>query len=198
MFLDASGFHAGSFAPALSGRKVHPVYRLRFSTHVRRIARSDLQAPSRISSTGHCAAPAWYAPVEVRRICCGIPWLRPCCVKAHRSRTLPPSCVTAPLRRRRFTPKWISRLCRKLLNPGRRRSHVDPSCRDLSGRSSGGWFRFEVSRFSVEQLRCFLGGEKEALRFYRYRHRMGGIGTIGSATCPSARDGHSISPLSPR
>jgi hypothetical protein len=28
MFLDASGFHAGSFAPALSGRKVHPVYRL--------------------------------------------------------------------------------------------------------------------------------------------------------------------------
>jgi hypothetical protein len=29
MFLDASGFHAGSFAPALSGRKVHPVYRLR-------------------------------------------------------------------------------------------------------------------------------------------------------------------------
>src|SRR6266513_6334989 len=29
MFLDASGFHAGSFAPALSSRKVHPVYRLR-------------------------------------------------------------------------------------------------------------------------------------------------------------------------
>src|SRR6266550_529990 len=28
MFLDASGFHAGSFAPALSSRKVHPVYRL--------------------------------------------------------------------------------------------------------------------------------------------------------------------------
>jgi len=28
MFLDASGFHAGSFAPTLSGRKVHPVYRL--------------------------------------------------------------------------------------------------------------------------------------------------------------------------
>jgi len=26
---DISGFHAGSFAPALSGRKVHPVYRLR-------------------------------------------------------------------------------------------------------------------------------------------------------------------------
>jgi hypothetical protein len=31
MFLDASGFHADSFAPALSGRKVHPVYRLRFN-----------------------------------------------------------------------------------------------------------------------------------------------------------------------
>src|SRR6266513_1114130 len=28
MFLDASGFHAGSFAPASSSRKVHPVYRL--------------------------------------------------------------------------------------------------------------------------------------------------------------------------
>ena len=30
MLLDASGFHAGSFAPALSGRKVHPVYRLHY------------------------------------------------------------------------------------------------------------------------------------------------------------------------
>ncbi len=30
MFLDASGFHAGSFAPALSSRKVHPVYRLQY------------------------------------------------------------------------------------------------------------------------------------------------------------------------
>ena len=125
-------------------------------------------------------------------------WRRPCCVKAHRSRTSPPSCVTAPLRRRRSTPKWISRLCGKLHNPGRRRSHVDPSCRDLSGRSSGSWFRVEVPRFSVEKLRCVLRGEKAALRFYRYRHRMGGIGTIGSATCPSARDGHSIRPLSPR
>jgi hypothetical protein len=36
MFLDASGFHAGSFAPELSGRKVHPIYRLRkFSMPVR-------------------------------------------------------------------------------------------------------------------------------------------------------------------
>lgn len=31
MFLDASGFHAASFAPTLSGRKVHPVYRLRLN-----------------------------------------------------------------------------------------------------------------------------------------------------------------------
>src|SRR6266480_6729286 len=35
MFLDASGFHAGSFAPASSSRKVHPVYRLRKFTNIR-------------------------------------------------------------------------------------------------------------------------------------------------------------------
>jgi hypothetical protein len=30
MLLDEIGFHAGSFAPAFSGRKVYPVYRLHF------------------------------------------------------------------------------------------------------------------------------------------------------------------------
>src|SRR6266480_6158662 len=54
MFLDASGFHAGSFAPALSGRKVHPVYRLRSEVSIGfgQGVSSRLLKRSILSSTG--------------------------------------------------------------------------------------------------------------------------------------------------
>src|SRR5256885_11680840 len=48
MFLDASGFHAGSFAPTLSSRKVHPVYRLRtFNDSLRFVAKNSCDSQRR-------------------------------------------------------------------------------------------------------------------------------------------------------
>src|ERR1700733_14721327 len=129
----------------------------------RRFAPSKVLLPFQISSTRPCASLVWCAPVEAPRICCDIRWQRLCCGKVHRLKTSVPSYATAPQRPRRSTPKWMSPLCEKLHNPGRRCSHVDPSCRELFGRSPGRWFRFELSRFLPEKLRCILQGEKAAL-----------------------------------
>src|SRR5207244_7818794 len=142
------------------GRGPLPLHCL--SAAVDRFVPSALLLPARISSTRHYAALAWCAPVEVPRICCGIRWRRPCCDMVHRSRTSLSSCATAPLRLRRSTPKSISRLYGKLHNPGRRCSHVDPRCRDLSGGSQGRWFRVAVRRFSLEKLCCVLRSEKRS------------------------------------
>ena len=50
----------------------------------------------------------------------------------------------------------------------------------------------------LKSFAAFSEATKAALRFFRSRHRVGGIGTIGSAARPQARDRHPIRPLSPR
>src|ERR1700730_8769504 len=153
---------------------------------------------SRGSSTERCDEPAWCARAEELLICCGIRSLRPCCGKAHRSRTSHPFCATAPLRLLRSTRRWTSRHCGRSRNPGRRYKHANSSRRILSGHTSGSRFRVEVSRSSAEKLCRVLGSERAALRLLRYRHRVGGIGRVGFATRSATREHHPIGSLSPR
>lgn len=127
----------------------------------RRFAPSKVLLPFPISSTRPCAALVWCAPVEAPRICCDIRWQRLCCGKVRRSKTSVLSYATAPQRQRRFTPKWISPLCGKLHNPGRRCSYVDPSCRELFGRPPGGWFRIEPQGSYLKSFAAFSGARKQ-------------------------------------